>query len=318
MTYNYHVWINTPPKRTEEYRYTYAKTKNIAISITKAGARIVADMGKDYSHVWKGSYAQELVQDGIRRCALIYLMKYNKPMKIKTVVITIYTKGKRTNSFDITESIELYSLIEDRLQSKVATNLLSSSILEAITYEMKKDYGNRAAALYAYLLSKSKKYEAEKFVYLWMAFNGVYSYWGKKAGKNRDTKQIIHLLNKYKWGSNITPNEDIRTKVGKKVALTINSHNQIFRREDIGTQNTTQLDKTLFAYPEMENVDITLYGYLLCDFCYYLRCTMIHANKPLPLFSFENEMDIQVLRTANNLLEDFLDNHLYECFKERD
>ena len=139
MTYTYEVIINTPPKDVEEFKYSYARTEKIAIVIKKAGARITANMGKDYRDDWEGSYAQKLIQDAVRRCALIYLIRYSMPMPIKTIKVLISTKGVQIISFDITEKTKAYYLIEGRLQRKVSTNLLSKQVLEEVVREMKSD-----------------------------------------------------------------------------------------------------------------------------------------------------------------------------------
>ncbi|MBR0353508.1 MAG: hypothetical protein IJH53_09940 [Oscillospiraceae bacterium] len=318
MKYLYNVTINTPPVRAEGFSYSYAQTNSIELLINKAGAKLTFNTGKDYSNSWDGSYAQRLVYDGIKRCALLYVMYYNTPILLKAVKITISSDNKVITSFDVTETVKFYSLIGERLQSQVGANLKNKDVLKAIISEMKKDYGKRTAALYAYLLSKTKTYEAEKFVYLWMAFNGVYSYWGQRVGiQNNDKDAIEVLLKKYGWGKEIL-NRITRPRTGQKASLIINHYEPITSGEDLNSEKMIDLRNEIVNLPGIKEIEISLYGYLLCDFCYYLRCTMIHASKPLPLFSFENDTEIKVLKVANNLLEEFLDNHLYECFEGRD
>ena len=318
MKYTYQVSINIAPKRAEEYRYSFGQTRDIKMSVAKTGAKLTIIMGKDYTNLWEGSYAQRLINDGIKRCALTHVMQFNTPLSVKAALVTISENTKIKASFDITESAQPSSLIEGKLYSPISSNLSSNDVLSTIVGEMKKDYGNRTSALYAYLLSKTKAYEAEKFVCLWMAFNGVYNYWGHKAGiNNNDKEEMEALLKKYGWGKKLL-SRDNRPKVVKKVSLMLNSYQTTLSREIIDSPNMKDLCNEIFKFPEMKLVDNTPYGFFLCDFCYYLRCSMIHANKPLPLFAFENEMEIRVLKSANNLLEEFLDSHLYECFEERD
>ena len=53
---------------------------------------------------------------------------------------------------------------------------------------------------------------------------------------------------------------------------------------------------------------------LLTDFSYYLRCKLFHANRPVELFSFSDDLEIKVLRIVNGLLEEFLDANLIRIF----
>ena len=64
------------------------------------------------------------------------------------------------------------------------------------------------------------------------------------------------------------------------------------------------------------SIDITAYGYLLGFFSYYFRCNIIHASKPVPLFSYVSEYELRCLRIINDLLEDFLDANLHKFFLE--
>lgn len=203
IRYTYIVSINTLPEHADEYRYAYAQTKDIAILIGENGAKIFANIGKDYKEIWEGSYAQKIVRDGIKRCSLIHTIKYSKPMPIDSIVINI-TKGTLAVAcFDVSKKEKLFSLIEGELIRPIAPDLLDEAVLHEIIGEMKKDYGSRTAALNAYLLSKTKTHETEIFVYLWMAFNGVYSYWGEKRGIKTDKAQLENLLDKYGWGKTI-------------------------------------------------------------------------------------------------------------------
>ena len=67
-------------------------------------------------------------------------------------------------------------------------------------------------------------------------------------------------------------------------------------------------------YDDNKRIDISSYGYLLTQFSYYYRCTFIHANKPIPLFSFNNEIELKSLKIINSLLEEFIENNLNKWF----
>ena len=67
------------------------------------------------------------------------------------------------------------------------SNFIEQKTVEGILSKTKTTYDSRIASLYALICSKSKHYEAERFIYLWMAFNGMYGYFFSFL--------VTHLLN---------------------------------------------------------------------------------------------------------------------------
>lgn len=59
---------------------------------------------------------------------------------------------------------------------------------------------------------------------------------------------------------------------------------------------------------------LTLHGYLLFCLPYYLRCQLLHGEKPLPLFVYKTDERVWVLPILSDLIEGFLDENLWKLF----
>lgn len=59
----------------------------------------------------------------------------------------------------------------------------------------KSSNDTRLAALNAFIISKSKIFETEQFIYLWTAFNGMYNYLSSEIlGKKKDIREKDQIL----------------------------------------------------------------------------------------------------------------------------
>ena len=71
--------------------------------------------------------------------------------------------------------------------------------------------------------------------------------------------------------------------------------------------------------PEMMQIEIegtkkmsksSLYGYLMTELAYVIRCDYFHASKPILLYTTLSNPEYRGLELANALLEHYLDNHI--------
>ncbi len=96
----------------------------------------------------------------------------------------------------------------------------------------------------------------------------------------------------------------------------------LFKEKEDITKEFLQRDDTelaagigrIIADAEGKQLNLSTYGYMLGDFPYYVRCSVFHGEKPILLFSFEDDMELKALRISNKLIEEFLDEYLYKCF----
>lgn len=55
---------------------------------------------------------------------------------------------------------------------------------------------------------------------------------------------------------------------------------------------------------------ISLYGYLMAEFAYTIRCNYFHANKPILLYTKLSDVDFRSFQMCNVLLEHYLDHNI--------
>ena len=180
----------------------------------------------------------------------------------------------------------------------------------------KTTLSHEIAALYAYLYSKTKKNETERFSYLWMAMNGFYAAISPEI-KRDDRLQMRALLRKLNLGSeNLTSGS--RDYPCKKAMIRLLEESEPITRKNIENDAENSFSRYLRTVVLRKRdetlLDLTPYGFLITDFPYYLRCKLFHANKPIELFSFIDDMELKSLRIANGLLEEFLDDNLHKLF----
>ena len=60
---------------------------------------------------------------------------------------------------------------------------------------------------------------------------------------------------------------------------------------------------------------ITFYGFILCEYAYYLRCKYFHGNRTITLLSTYNEREVCILRLLCYFLDRFLIENIPGMFK---
>lgn len=314
--YTYRLTINKYlPKGF--FTFNYGHSRNIVINISKNAASIQKDLKKDYRDNLMESYLINLMKEGMKRAALLHLLMYQEPMKVKKVVLEVLEGEKVESNFDLTEEMVLYSLITTRLERPISKEWNDKIVLRNILQFMKStdDMARQISALYAYLYSKTKRYETERFSYLWMAMNGLYASLHPETGAN-DTEGLKALLKRFGLGEELFSRKE-RTDKGLKAMLKLKDAGEPITRDSLMNGKHQELAVSIKSLLTREEtpLNLTPYGYLLTDFPYYLRCKFFHANRPMELFSFQSDMELKAIRIANGLLEEFLDENLVMLFK---
>ena len=315
MKYLHKITIGVLSKRPSRYCYNYGNTKNIQLAFSKKGVSIEVVLSRKLSiqEILKESC---LFVDAIKKVSLVYLIKYSKSLALKTMTIQI---GEVI--YDIEDFPRVYSMVEGALRPKMDRAWNSEKIIQDILWFTKSTSKQRMASLYALLIAKSKRFESEKFMYLWMAFNGMYGYYSNLIKKQQNLKKIIEkdelryfqLL--YGWGNAVIDKKD-KLKVCSQVKSMIVRLNAnltwgFFKSEE-GHRFSEQIMSILREY----NIagEITGYGFLMTQFAYWFRCNYFHADNPIKLFVIQDDADLNCLIKINNLLEEFLDANLHKWF----
>lgn len=310
----YHVSVNHV-QGVGKLVFSYGQTRDIALLINNRGASLYFQTTKNYFPDFEQSYVYNLTKEGIKRAALLFLLQYQKPLFIQNVSITISRGGKSLFSVDITDDMTFYQMFDRKLLRSINAewkkNEIQNKILE---YRKSNSVLTRSiASLYAYLFSKTKNKETEKFSYLWIAMNGFFASVSKMT---RDKDAMNAFLQKYELGTTVLKGYE-RNKVCEPATFELLKIPEPITAENIEDDQHKSFSDfvrgKVAEYGE-KDFDVTPYGFLLTDYPYYLRCTLFHAERPMELFSFESDWELKSLRIVNGLIEDFLDCNLYTLF----
>ena len=162
-----------------------------------------------------------LFNDAIRKAFLLYLIKYSKSISVQQVNIEI---NGINEFFDSNIEFPLYSLISGELYRKVSKEFATDKVFDYLLSSTKTKDGKRMSALFAYLLSKSKRYENERFIYLWTSLNGIYSFISRKifyangleTNNIFERNQLLCFMNFYNIGEELT-HKKIRNKLVNEI-----------------------------------------------------------------------------------------------------
>ncbi len=324
MKNRYYIQINSAYGESYRLSYSYGATKNVMLRVGRNFAEIRVSLSRLFTAEDILSSDTYLFPDAIRKALLLQMVLFSNSMNIRKIKITVNGKAE-TCIYSADHHAPVYQLISGKFVRPIPAAWNQEPITGYILSNPKSNYDMRTAALFSYILSKSKKYESERFVNLWMAFNGMYgcidSLVPLRRGKRKEYEQIVLLMQIYQIGKEALISID-NNSVGQEVS-------KILRHTDI-TDFIAQPSKNNIPADFAENIrnclnksqtigvyDISVYGYLLAQFSYYFRCNIIHADKPLDLISYKDDHNLNCLRIINGLLEEFLDEHLPDIFDDK-
>ena len=220
--------------------------------------------------------------------------------------------------YDIKEFPRVYSMVEGSLYSRMSSGWNNEKIIQDILWLTKTTSKQRMASLCALLIAKSKQFESEKFMYLWMAFNGMYGYLSqlKEKGKWCEWQEIVVFQEFNGWGRK-SFSDKVKIKLYQETKAILNEYDSHITRAFFNTDEGIALDckiRQMFFGATNEKSDLSAYGFLMTQFAYWLRCELFHANRPTMFFALETDKDLKYLRQINSLMEEYLDENLYKWF----
>lgn len=318
--YRYQLFVNEKKmtKTKREFIYKYRNTNNIKIIIDKNCACVDVNMGvkKEFSDLSDVKF--DVMIDALKKIYLLHILIFKQGLKIKSIRLQ---RNDEDYSYD--ESDErfpfVFSMVEDTkydFNDTWSSESMINSILT--TTKSARIENNKFICLYAYLTAKSKRYRVDRFTNLWMSFNAYYDYNGKKAGKKGDKTCVEYLLQCIGHGTNNRTkafrddNKQLYSSVGSELASIkqedyCDFYNRLYRKEDI-----EEFEKLhMLAGDRM-----TLYGAILCEYAYYIRCKYFHGGKTITLLSTYNEYEVSVFKVISYFLERFLEEKIPEMFEE--
>lgn len=320
MSKHIHVLsINGVSTKSEKYTYKFGSTKDIQLIMSKDGISISAELTKLYDQEDLISDNSYLFSDAIKKALLLYLIRYNKMLEINLIMIKIDNDEKVMN-FNKKSKPPIYSMITGTLQRPLSSAFSNKVVFEFLLNITKSKYDKRIASLFAFLCSKSKIYETERFIYLWTSFNGMYSWISEFVAVangfdsyRKEYKQIIAFQQFIDVG-NATIRDEDKTAIARTVMDILKDvDSEYVNRSQIEAEKISKRVKGVLK----EKYNLTAYGYVLTQLSYYFRCKIVHGSKPFLLFSYEDDKELHCLKILNALLEEFIELNLPLWFDEK-
>lgn len=322
------IFNSEPGKKAERFTYDFSSTKNVEIALSKDKISIKARLTKIYDHDEMLKSGVYLFPDAIKKAVLLHIILFSENIEIKKAAVQI--DSDEAVVYDGCP-VRIYSMVTEKLKRRLPKEFSESETIRGILSKTKSSYDSRMASLFALICSKSKVFESERFVYLWMAFNGMYNYFASVIKDEKESEEEMKKLNRLKheatqircmqelfgMGKDTILKED-KSRIANKVSglLKYQVQNPINKSSLAEEEN---LAKNISAYlvrnDGRSKYNLTAYGYMLTQFPYYFRCKIIHADEPLKLFCYEDDTGLKCLRIINDLLEEFTDENLPLWFK---
>lgn len=262
-----------------------------------------------------------LFPDSLKKALLLYLLKYGKALMIKSMTVKI-DNAEVTEVFYEKAKPLIYSMINGDLQRNIPKDFSSDGVFNYLLKTPKSSYKMDIAALFAFLCSKSKEYETERFIYLWTSFNGMYNYLYDLASdeikKSKQENQKIRFILKYFNMKEATISNADKNRLANEVISILKSVKaEHIDRNFIETTGVKNKIEAVLNKSSGEKYEITAYEYLIVHLAYHFRCKFIHGSKPVILFSYCDDNELHVLKIINDLLEEFIDDNLPHWLDEQ-
>lgn len=315
--------INKVGKNSIKYTYDFSNTKGITLLLSQTGFSISVHLTKIYDRKEMLCGDSYLFPDAIKKALLLYLIKYGKALLIQSITTKIDDE-EDTEVFGKKAKPPIYSMINGELPRKIPKIFSTDTVFNYLLKTPKSKYDKRISALFALLCSKSKEYETERFIYLWMSFNGMYGFLSdftkefEKTKKRISENEQIKHLQKYLQcvGCDIVRQDDKMSIANNVVAILKDVQVEKFSKENI-SKGLSEKIVLVLKRSTGEKYNLTAYGYLLTQFSYYFRCKIIHGSKPIFLFSYTDDNELHSIKIINDLLEEFIDNNLALWFDDK-
>lgn len=283
---NNKIVINGNKKYTHKYTYKFGNTNDISIELSKDSLCITAELTKIYDKNEMISQGCYLFPDAIKKALTLHLILFSKNVTIKTMTVQIDDESAVVVDTRQGHTPPIFSMVDKELYNQIIEKW-SAEEIEGFLGLTKSSDDSRLAALNAFIISKSKVFETERFIYLWTAFNGMYNYYAKVVSDikgvkyKKEWKKIEFMLKLIDGGTTLISDKD-KSVIGYKVVAKVDknyngdiSNSSLNDKYKVLAQEIVEL---LINSDNSTPYDITPYGYLLMQFSYFFRCNIIHGD----------------------------------------
>ena len=343
--YSYSIMINRDFDVPQYlFQYSYGSVKDICIQIAEMAAKISFSMKTEKT--FEDFYGLRVLafKDAYIKIHMLSVLLYGKGIPVTNIVVTI--NGNSCSKEQNQEGFpRVFSMLgEEALGIKAPWDVISKEYCAKSKTMISEDH--RFTSLYAYLLSKVREYEYDRFQNLWTAMNGLYTYVAEQYEKSlkdefglESVKEIRKdLLISSKDGLSIGALSYIIGGSYKKITPTeaLELKNQYFETERIlGKMEESEIpvlydecmetlqndsEKHSNCYIALKHVadcfEVPVYVHLLLGYPYHWRCKYLHGNYIAPLFVDINSDELKCLRVLNYFMDRFLESEIPSLFEE--
>lgn len=190
----YKVYLNTSH---DSYDHSFSFSLNnrpVMIELSDNSAVITVERTTRYTPKDIANGKHELFSETIKKVMLVHLLLYSKCIDIQSLRVVINNK---VFGFSVEDHNMRYvsTLIHNQVQPDFNESWQDKTLIETIIGTNKTKSDSRMSALYAFILSRSRKAVIERFVDLWISFNGMYSYFSSLYEKK--TSQEAEQLKRF-------------------------------------------------------------------------------------------------------------------------
>ena len=337
------VLVYTPKaKRLKKpVKYIYQRSE-VFLSVSDKGFYIETSFAKVSNEPIIG---KKKIRDAIKKAELLYMILYRKKLQYDTLMISVGHVLEEVNVSKGGEHPLVYSMA-DTMISGMAAEWRTCSVVQGVVSTPKSKQGRLYASLFALIIAKSKKLATEKFMYLWMAMNGLYGEiadivlhtdYDSDLEINKKTLEwlkmeyaqirFLALLEgwKYNLGDlSIRKNEKQQNKLrldAENLCSNIDADRIpdfyiASKNKDEQNEQIVKLQNIIKNNSQNDNVDIDAQAFMTLWLPYHIRCKYFHGELPVSLLCFENEQPLPTIRVINYFMEAFLDEELPKWFDE--
>ncbi len=333
MKNTYELIINQGTRAARPVLAAFSHNKGIELHIKKKGAVIAVSTRaeKDTEAIFAGR--DNLFADALKKVMLLYLIQYGCGLKIRTARLLcnqaeIFRWDSKTAGGPL-----IYAMNSGNLRLPFSENWQAPEVLSAIVSTSKSAYNGWFTALHALTVAKSDRYEIERFLYYWMAMNGLYNYAAmlekKRSGSSYGTDRAKHILFLKGYGHEIfevdvtgipkNKRDNERKRLSKRICEKTEAVLKRIPEADIepfcaacigNDLENPYVRQVISAVSKVTDSLEDIHSFMVIWFPYQLRCNTFHSEAALPTFCFAEEDRLKVLRVVNRLLDRYLTEEL--------
>ena len=306
-------------------KYTYRNCKDIELYVGDNGIKVryMTTVPIDPDKLIQLKY--DWLKDAIRKACIISALHSQKPFPVHFILFSIDHDQPLIYTPESNQSA-IYSMLNafpHRISRLMDDPQIFSLICSFNKSKEKED--SRFSSLFSYLVSKTKVYEIERFIYLWMSINGFYSHLARivkddvpatDRGKMRciykseeDAIRFLALVSGYKYEAFFDKGA-IENSLIRMTEIELSKVENVLDEQILNDTFANIMDKCKAIDKSGRDPPMDYKAFFTLWFPYKLRCKYFHAEQPIPMICFSDEYMLRVIGNVNTILENFLDTEL--------